>query len=516
MPSDHDAAAQADWDSAATNPPEVHRPEVANVRLEGREVPGPGGTTKTIEVAVYRRVDTTGHLLRSISGGWPKSVGGIPFVVRPSRPGAIPDAGSVRLLSRPANLFAWAGEVAELYWHQGSCFAAGGGKRSPPTKEEFYAHIQTSGDQYAAVCVLPHQPPVDGAYYLPCELPPVGRGTDGRPLTPTLDAFCAILNPDTEQDRDLLRVLVVTLFWGGGCGKRPAFVLCSEHGRGSGKTSTAEAIAALAGGHFSVGAKEEWTQVSKRLMSDRSLQVRVILIDNVKGRLGGQEIESLITSDRIEGWRPYHGDYSRPNLSTVVITSNTPALTRDLATRAVIIKIGQKRHTQSFQRTAAVFLNGLRPALIAECLALLAAPPRGAIRDANRDRFQDWQDGPLSTVPNADALAALCIDRREGVDMDGEEAASVSGAIVGWLRGKSLDPGRTHKITRDEMRDLLIKARVIDDGISKRGLHTWLGSLLGSDGPLAPLRDGPRQSDGMCWLWVGSVWAPDDSDLPPV
>lgn len=485
------------------------RSHFGNVRVEGKEIKGKDGITKQVEVVTYRQLDDIGRALRHLTGGWPKTIGGLPFVIRKGNAGP-----RISTLPRTADLFAWIGERVRPYWSEKSCYSDEGGKCSPPTKDEFYAYIKASGDAYSTASNLPHEPPVPGVYYLDCDLPAVDIDTEG---TPALDEFCAMLNPETEDDRALMRAAVLTLFWGGPCGGRPAFVFCSEHGRGSGKTSTAEAIAALAGGHFSVGPKEEWAQASKRLVSDRAMQCRAILIDNVRGRLGGQEIESLITAKIIEGWRAYHGDFSRPNLSTLFITSNVPTLSQDLATRTVLVKIGKQKHDQSFLTWASEFQDKKGSRVAAECLAVLAAPPVGQISKRNRDRWQAWQDGVLCRLPNADALAALVVSRREGVDADAEEAGNVAKAIVDWLRSRGLDPGvNTHRITRDEMRDLLIKAKVIDDGMNKRGLHTWISGMLGSDGELPALRDDPNKEGGRCWKWVGALWTPNNDDLPPV
>lgn len=471
---------------------------VSNVLVDKKFIKDPeSGKSKPMEILHYRRIDDVSSSLLAATGGWPKCAGGLLFSVRESPPGFLPTASNVRYFGQPVDLWAWCSEVCDPYWTKQKCHDLDGHPRTPATKEEFHRHLRDCASQrFLSVSILPHEPKIPGTFYVPCELPtPAGK---------RLAEFLAMLNPDTEDDRWLMLACLLTMLWGGPHGGRPMFVFDSRHGRGSGKTATAEALAAVVGGAFRIEPDDDWETVKKRLMSDRAMAQRAVLIDNVKKKLGGPQIEGMVTASTIDGWRPYHGNFSRPNDLTWLVTQNAARGTQDVATRAVIIHVGAPKHGDSFVAKVAQFIESYRAELIADLLALLAGPPKGSVSPANRDRFQAWQDGPLSRCDGPDRLAGLIIARRGDLDSDSEEAEEVASAIRDYVakRNPPCDRDGRRKISRDQMRELLKAANVVDDTMGKRGLYTWLLNMLGSTGPLACLEDGkPEGGQPRHWLW---------------
>lgn len=478
----------ADSDPA---PPTV-RGGVSNVIVEWRKTPD-----GNVQVTRFRRLaDISSGLLKS-TGNWPKCANGLLFSVRDTPPGFLPGPSNVRYFPQPVDLFAWIGETVDPYWSRSSkAQDENGHPRTPATKEEFHRHLREQAAQrFTHVAYLPHEPRMPGVYYLPCDLPaPTGK---------RLAELLAMFNPDTELDRDLILLAMLTPLWGGEYGQRPAFIFDSVHGQGSGKTQTAETIAAIFGGAFRINPREDWESVTKRLMSDRAMSQRVVLYDNVKSKLGGPEFESLITGKEISGWRPFHGNYSRPNDLTVFVTSNTARGSKDIAGRAVTIRIGAPRPGVVFG--GGRFVENHLPELVSDLMAFLAGPALGSVSDENRDRFGAWQGGPLIRFPNADALAGLIRERRAELDSDSEEGEEVSDAIREWVAKNN--PPRTKdgysKISRDQMRDLLLARKLLPEEMGKRGVYGWLCNMLGTHGPLSCLSDSKRHTDGeRCWLWL--------------
>ena len=102
--------------------------------------------------------------------------------------------------------------------------------------------------------------------------------TNGDTLRQLVDRFC----PATDINRDLLTAAFVTPAWGGPCGARPAFVITSDGGRGTGKTTVVKVVGHLWGGLLSFFHNEDINRIKTRMLSPEALTVRASLLDNVK------------------------------------------------------------------------------------------------------------------------------------------------------------------------------------------------------------------------------------------
>ncbi|GMV38778.1 MAG: hypothetical protein AMXMBFR64_04940 [Myxococcales bacterium] len=377
--------------------------------------------------------------LHQATGGWPRTINGLLFAHEPPASGTLPAPDAIRPLNNDAELFAWLKtKGTEVSWtgrevvqpsQLGTC--------APVSRNELLAGARmASPARYVAAELLPHHPPRPLTFYS-CGHIPSGNGK-------ALDEFVGMLNPASDHDRDLLRALIVTLLWGGEPGARPGWVITSEHGVGTGKTTTAIAIAAIVGGCVGIRPNDDWAKTSERLLSDNALSKRVVLIDNLKGRLNSSEFESAITDGTINGKRMYHGDYERPNTLTWVFTVNIAELSRDLADRCVVVNIGRARHGVDFRGAAQAFLESRRYELVADILAHLRAAPLDPITTDNADRFQSWQQAVLSRFPNGNELAALAKERRPTVDSDASDAREVAASIADLIRERGYCPVHEH------------------------------------------------------------------------
>ena len=479
------------------------RPLISNVVDSKYEDKDKDGRPVKKSIMLYKPINQVGNEIRETTGNWPRATGGLLFYAEAAREGKLPDMACVRTMSRPDQLFAWIQEKADFRWGEGVAYTASGKHaRTPATKGEVFRHISESPEtaRYATVAILPHEPPMPGVFYLPVELP----RSDGQALTTLLDR----LNPETPEDRQLLLAMLMTPGWGGPPGARPTFCLSSAFGRGSGKTSTAQVVCDVWGGSFAVSPKEDAEMVKKRLLGDSGLTTRCVLMDNIRGKLNSPEIEEMITSKHIDGWRPYFGRFSRPNILTWIFTSNTPKLTEDVAVRSVIIRIGAQRHGVPFVDWWNKWGEENRPALIADLLARLAGPAKGRLSPANRDRFQSWQDDVLCRCDDPDRLAALVNDRRDEANDDRRDAVAIAAAVREHIAAKGLW-GQKVKISRKEMLQILLDAEVVEEGLSKRALHSWISDKLGRGGPLNNLTD--CKQDDRVWLWDSTG---DDPGIP--
>lgn len=497
----------SDW----IRPPVKPRPLIANTQVVWT-VDQDGNQKKTLRFVSAERMamdlfEATGP--SGVGSGWPRSAGCLLFVPR-HKPGdgSLPNQSSIQWLGRtPSAMLSWVHEVAEPYWTKADVRTTDGEPRSAPTKGEFADYLWSHPAKvHSSVEFLPHVPPVRSAWYCPCSLPDDGGAA--------LKELVSKLNADTEEDRLLMLAMLLTPFWGGPCGTRPAFVITSAYGRGTGKTTTAELVNQVAGSAVRIGPKDDWDKSMGRILSEEAMTGRVVVMDNVKGRVSGQKIEELLTTPTIEGWKPYVGHATRPNRLTTIITANSPSLSNDLSERAVVVRIGKQQwESGQFIEWAAGFIEANRPALIGAMLQILAmdspVPTRGDL-----DRWAAWQVGVLAKAHAAaktlgievGSLASVCQaikDRRVDVDDDAASAEEVADAIREGIRQAGADPDGASLFLTTTALTAMIHLANLGDGMSGRGVVTWIRGLAGM-GALSRLEKF-KDSRGRGWRWSGST-----------
>lgn len=482
---------------------------VANVStVIGKDSDGEDAPT-----TVYKPMDQFARELLEHTAGWPASVCGLLFAPREVPGDPLPGMRAVWMLPKPEVFGAWLHDVADVRWAApfGVVDGVSGEPRTPVGKAELHEWLKANApNRYLGISALPHEPPMPGIYYTPCKLPPA----TGETLRTFLDA----MNPETPVDRLLLLATIVTPGWGGEPGTRPAFVISSSHGRGTGKTSTVTAIAEMLwGGVITIKPDEPHDKVIGRLLGDDGLGSRCVLFDNVKGRSDSAAMDSLLTARTIDGWRPHHGQYSRLNYMTFFVTSNMPKLSEDMTVRAVIIKMGKQRHANDFIGWVAKFMAENRPALLADIYALLSGPsmacPSGLV-----DRWQAWQRGPLaksaawlklSPAEFGEAVTEI-FARRSDANDDESEADIVAEAIETWLMSKGRGfSGEVETLTREDLYDAMVAGKVIEErnGLTRKGCQTWVQNLCKDGGSLERLKFVSRRmrvagvSVRAAWLW---------------
>lgn len=470
------------------------RPLVSNVIT--RQTPE-GKTTlhpKSIEQATKD--------LQEVTGGWPQRIGSSQlFVLK----GGIDPQDKLRFLNDPDQLFGWIHEQAKLHWPSAGRTVTDAVDHDPLSavgKKEFFSHLEQAVEpSHVGIGGLPHVPPIEELYYPPIDLPT----SSGK----ALQALVNKLNPDTEDDRYLLTAALATPGWGGPPGSRPAFFFTSDHGRGTGKTSTAYVFAQIWGGCITQGEKEDTQRFRSRLLADDALHQRVVIRDNVRGQLKGADLEAILTAPTIDGHRMYHGHFSRPNYFTWYFTLNAPRLSQDVCNRAVIVKIGRAQHEQGFIEWAMQYVQDHRPAILADIYALLKQ--EAVCKITHHDRWQTWQRGVLSKLRGGDDLARLIIDRRPAADVDAEEAADVDAELREELCERLHDPDRERiRITRRDMAEILKRRELVGKDYKTKGCTSFLMDRVGGS-ELGCLRDNPSRKSGQrTWLWEGRDATSDD------
>lgn len=355
---------------------------------------------KEIEEVPLSIVAIASHI-GELTNNWPRRVGNSLFIPNPGRDGIawLPDADSV---------FGFFGEAT------GSP-AEFKGKQGFHSKGEIFSYLIRTVQEYAAVENLPHEPPTPNHFYA-CEIPSSGTGDALRTL---IDRF----SPETDIDRDLILAAVVTPFWGGRCGARPAFCFTSDAGKGVGKSTVVACISRLAGGMIEVSQNDDIGMVKTRLLSTDGLTKRIIWLDNVKShKLSWGELESLITMPTISGKKNYCGEGQRPNNLTTYLTMNGVSLSTDLAQRCVLVKLVRPQYSATWAEDIFQFIESHRRQLVADVLGFLRSP---AATLAKFSRWGDWERDILARLPEPAETQAVIRERQVGVDVDGEESALI-------------------------------------------------------------------------------------------
>lgn len=345
-----------------------------------------------------------GSNIRELTDGWPKRVGAMLFTQ---------DGDEIRVLTKPAALFAFIGERATLEWGEGAALTP---------KAELHAHLLHASENFRAVEELPHEPPRPRTFYAwrhehqPTDLSHFGT-------------LCRYFdNCESDHDKMLLTAMFATLFWGGEPGCRPAFVIEAPD-RGCGKSTLADVAAELTGGAVDIQLSGNLSDddVKKRLLSPGALTSRVLRVDNIKGRGASPTLENIITCTTISGHRLFEGEARRPNTLTAILTANTPDLSRDLAERAFFIRLKRPTPRPAWRDELFAYVREHRAEIIGDICELLRAEPCSA---GATDRWQTWVDSVLRRC-TADPAAIVAENqaRRDECDEEVDEAKVIMEAI---------------------------------------------------------------------------------------
>jgi len=350
------------------------------------------------------RIGEIADKLNSLVPGWPKRVEEELFI--PSR-----DHEPVYLGS-PQRLIAWVDSLAKVDWTKGSMYI---------TQERFYEHLRMTCERFDAIETLPHWPAIPGIYYMHQAIPkPVDK----------LEALLDFFNPASPLDRELIKAMILTLFWGGSPGARPAFLVTGpdqdpEQGRGVGKSVLCQILAEeLAGGFIEVSPTDAIADLKTRLLSTESGRRRVVRLDNLKTfKFSWADLEGFITSSTISGKALYVGEGRRPNILVWMITLNGATLSKDMAQRCVQVKLGRPKFKASWESEVREFIKANRWGLIADVRALLEAD--SPVLQAET-RWGEWERDVLGKTIAWPTIQTEIRERQKTVDDDDDERSHVA------------------------------------------------------------------------------------------
>jgi hypothetical protein len=408
--------------------------------------------------------------LLEITGGWPKCCDGQLFVQS--------ESGEIRRFTSSDQLFGWIGSMMPVE------FSAGDGCAS---KKEFFAQLPFHVDTFTDTEEWPHFPPIQGNYYSRKVEPGTGK---------RLEEFLDFFSPATEYDRELILAFIATTFWGGSPGRRVCFVIDSVGGTGAGKSELAKRVARLTGGNYEFDAKKiEEETLRKALVNGE--KHRVALLDNVKDSvLSSSIIESLVTSATVAGHRLHVGYGSRPNTITWAVTMNGAAMSRDLAQRAVLIKLTIPVRSGTWDDDVDKFLIDHQEELVSDIAAFFERTPAKLSRWT---RWASWEGAILARLKNPDALQRMIENRVAEADEDKATAESIITYFAEQLRDLGYGPesDMVH-IPSDIARAWLVESTGKEH--SQRSASANIKQLI-DGGSLKNFKLNPCRAYGRGWIW---------------
>jgi hypothetical protein len=397
--------------------------------------------------------------------------------------------GQMKPLTKPAELFAWMHLFTTVRW-----------SRSGITKEEFFAALHQLLPRYAWATPYPHYPPLPDVLYL--SEPPAA------PNTGALDVLLDRFAPASPVDRQLLKALVLTLFWGGPPGQRPLFTFTGpdgdcQRGRGVGKTSCVDLLARLVGGWHAIRPRaQNDDRLLTGLLSPLALPYRVAAVDNLKSlKFSNDLFESLVTATTINGHRLYTGHAERVNYLTWAVTVNGASYSKDLAQRSVVVQLARPQPSPTWSVDTTNFIDTHRDEIVADVRWHLEQPARQTTRP---ERWQHWAAEVVGRLIDPDAVLDLIADRRGEVDDDDQDADDIIEHVRACLEAEQ--PGLSPDVSV-----VLIRSVHVGNWLRRLkpqlGVHQAVAELKGLQSPRLIFR---RTGKGRFFVWVGEQ-APADS-----
>jgi 5S rRNA maturation endonuclease (ribonuclease M5) len=273
------------------------------------------------------------------------------------------DTGRIEYLSTPNKVTAWMQLKSKqpVSWTQGEGFA---------TKEEFFEGLIARARRYEGLSTVPDWPRRDDVYYSHPPLP------EPDPAHPALEGLLDFFNPAAPEYRILLKALFAApIFYKRGL-PRPLWIIDSEDGAGTGKSTIAEAVAELYGSAPVQTNRKQLSQnleeLIKNLVSNSGRAKRVLLLDNLTGTFHSPELASLVTNTDICGRAPYgHGEETRPNNITYILTANSASVDNDLASRAYYLFVKRGNVSPTWKEGLMDYARVHRMQIFAELLDIL-------------------------------------------------------------------------------------------------------------------------------------------------
>ncbi len=298
-------------------------------------------------------------------------------------------------------------------------------------KEEFFEAVILAARHYESIVLAPVWPKRDNVFY--------GFRDKCKP-TKGHEAFERLLSffhPATDEHGILLRsFFAAPIYYRPGI-QRPCWLIDSNSGAGVGKTTLVEILALLYRCNpirtYANQLKQDFAELKNgTILSATGRASRILLLDNVVGKLTSPELADLITQSTISGRPKYsHGEEVRPNDLTYCITANNAELSDDLASRSFTIMLSRPHGGKFWKRDVQAYVEENRYSILGDIIDILNVGPQFEADPKTRvPEFEREVIMPMcGTVENYEACMSVMLAQRDGANADYEDARQVQETI---------------------------------------------------------------------------------------
>jgi hypothetical protein len=421
---------------AVTAAKEANRHDLRNF-IEIKEVDDKGKTKVTHKP---RQINDLMRDIRTRLLGFPHKVGDSLF-------DHDRDTAGISFLDNPAELFSWMATKTgrNIQWKRGEGMTP---------RDELFSGLRQTARRFESVSTMPHFPPRGDTYYSHAPLPP--PSPDRECLQRLLEMF----SPASPIHAILLKAFIAAPLFYIRHIPRPAWIIDSEDGAGTGKTTMVEAVAHLYGTEVIRTSKPEMLysagDVLKRCLSGAGRMKRVLLVDNVQGNFASASYADMVTASSLSGRPAYgRGEETRWNDLTYVITANSANVDNDIAQRSWTIMLRRSNIRPSWKADLTKFIDVNRLQIVADILDVLQANP--PLTDQTSTRYPEFEQQVLQPMCGdmdeySEAIKQVFSDQQTQ-NLEEDVAARISETIRHNLLNIGLAPDQETYFLRSEVID---------------------------------------------------------------
>jgi hypothetical protein len=357
------------------------------------------------------------------------------------------DGEGIHLLTTPAELFAWIATKTKhnVQWKRGEGYTP---------KDELFASLRLTARRYETASNTPHHPARADTYYSHPPLPPPSQDRE------VLATFIKFFAPASPVHEILLRTFVAApLFYLPGI-PRPAWIIDSEDGAGTGKTTLVEAVATLYGGEPIRTSKAEIVytpqEVLKRMISAGGRMRRLVLVDNVQGNFASAHYSDWVTGGSLSGRPAYgRGEETRANDLTYTLTANSANVDNDIACRSWTIQLKRGDIRPNWKSSLVGYTEANRLQILADIIDTLKSNEPFEV--ATSTRYPEFEQQVLQAMCGdlgeySEAIKTISADQQTA-NLEEDVAARIGETIRHNLMNIGLAPDMDSYFIRTEVID---------------------------------------------------------------
>jgi hypothetical protein len=230
-------------------------------------------------------------------------------------------------------------------------------------------------------------------------------------------------------------------------------------------------------------------------------------LDNLKThKFSWDQMESLMTAATISGKKLYLGAGRRPNTLTWMITLNGASLSKDVASRSIVIVLDRPPKVDAgWEDRVRKFIRANRPALLAEIRDLILAPPPATFRAGTR--WGAWEEAVLAKLKDPDKVLKTIIHRRKSLDVDEAAKNLFIDKVIGELKRYGHDPETA--VVLIPVADAACWLREVNHEPMSTGQATAAIKIFA-----IPNLQKSDRGDGRYWVWRGKKAKPGQTSVP--